>query len=128
MYRDDTIRQSELDTTFGLRKVDDVWKIGNETVKIGPNDKLRIVEGAEFDATPGFWSLVTRKVPRDYTERDLSRYKVLLHETDALYKDYNPDQNYPRSEGSMKWATILRSIWQEFRSSKGFNPDLSYKR
>ena len=38
-----------------------------------------------------------------------------MHETDALYEDYDPWTGFPRSSGSHKWGTILGKIWREFR-------------
>ena len=122
LYRDESVRRLELDTIFGLRKVNGIWMIGSETVTIGPNDTLQIFKGSEFDATPGFWSLVTRKYPRGYySEEDLSQYKELLHETNALYKDYDPTTRRPHLTSSRKWTSILRPIWHEFRESRAID-------
>ena len=114
MYADDWSRRAKLDTTFGLRKDRDVWKIGNKRATIGPDDSIHVGD-VKFYATPGFWSLATEKIPRNYTEDDLSRYKELLHETDAMYQDYDPLSHRPRSSGGHKWKMILSRIWREFK-------------
>ncbi len=115
-FKDEKTRKKDLDTTFGLRKEGETWKIGSEVATVGPDDSIH-VGGVTFPATRGFWSLVTDKEPRDYTSEDLSLYKELLYETNALYEEYDPWTHYPRSSGSYKWATILAPIWREFRKS-----------
>ena len=114
MYGDDSSRRAKLDTIFGLRKDGEVWKIGNKRVTIGPDDSIHVGD-VKFYATPGFWSLATEKIPRNYTKEDLSRYKELLYETDAMYQDYDPLSHRPRSSGGHKWKRILARIWREFK-------------
>ena len=114
MYKDEKTRKSKLDTTFGLRKEGDTWMIGSQPVTVGPDDSIQVGD-VTFPGSSGFWSLVTYKQPRHYTGEDLSRYKELLYETDALYDEYDRCTGYPRSSGSTKWGTILGKIWREFR-------------
>ena len=115
-FKDEKARKKDLDTTFGLRKEGETWKIGSKIATVGPDDFIHVGD-VTFPATPGFWSLVTDKEPRDYTSEDLSLYKELLYETDALYDKYDPSTHYPRSSGSYKWTTVLGPIWREFRKS-----------
>ena len=88
--------------------------IGSRHVTVGPHDEIN-AGNVTFPASSGFWSLVTEKQPRDYTDKDLDQYKELLHETDALYDEYDPWTGYSRSSGSQKWGTILGKIWREFQ-------------
>ncbi len=115
-YKDVDTRKSKLDVTFGLRKEGDTWMIGSQPVTVGPDDSIHVGD-VTFPGSSGFWSLVTEKQPRHYTEKDLSRYKELLHETDALYEEYDRWTGYPRSSGSTKWGTILGKIWRGFRKA-----------
>ena len=115
-YSDDRSRKVKLDTIFGLRKEGEVWKIGDKRVTIGPDDSM-LVGDVTFSATPGFWSLVTERYPRNYTSKDLSLYKELLHETNALYQEYDPSTNRPRASSSHKWKMILTRIWQQFKET-----------
>ena len=108
-YSDEERRKLKIDTTFGIRQEDDKWKIGDKIVVIKPNDSM-IVGDETYEGTPGFWSLVTEKNPKGYTLDDLERYKELLHETNALYQEYDPYSHYPRASGSKKWKKILRHI------------------
>ena len=116
IYSDDRSRKAKLDTIFGLRKEGEVWKIGDKRVTIGPDDSM-LVGDVTFSATPGFWSLVTERYPRNYTSKDLSLYKELLHETNALYQEYDPSTNRPRASSSHKWKMILTRIWQQFKET-----------
>ena len=116
IYSDDRSRKAKLDTIFGLRKEGEVWKIGDKRVTIGPDDSM-LVGDVTFSSTPGFWSLVTERYPRNYTSKDLSSYKELLHETNALYQEYDPSTNRPRASSSHKWKMILTRIWQQFKET-----------
>ncbi len=120
-YSDENRRRLMIDTTFGIRQEDDKWKIGDKIVTLKPDDSM-IVGDEIYEGTPGFWTLVVEKNPKAYTPDDLARYKELLHETNALYQEYDPYSRYPRSSASKKWKRILRHIWQEFKES-GVAPD-----
>ena len=120
-YMDEEKRKRKIDTSFGIRYENDVWKIGNKRVLLNPDDSM-LVDGESYEGTPGFWSLVTEKDPSNYTNEDLSRYKELLHEASVLHQDYDRYVQYPRANRSKKWTKILAPIWQEFRN-EGIVPD-----
>ena len=101
-----------VDTTFGTRHHNDVWFIGNKHIKLDGDNIL--IDNEIYERTPGFWSIVTDRKSKGYTEDDLERYKELLYETSALHQDYSSDNQYPRASGSEKWKKILRPIWNEF--------------
>ena len=112
-YMNEDSRHKNIDTNFGLRYENGEWKIANERVIIN-NDDSMIIDGEIYEGTPGFWSLVTQKVPKNYTDVDLNRYKELLHETHVLHQDFDPYVKYPRANKSKKWKKILGPIWKEF--------------
>ena len=107
-------KKFEIDTTFGIRYENGVWMIGNKTVKI-KGDDIIMGDGEVYDGTPGLWSLITDKIPKEYDNEDLERYKELLHETSAMHQHYDPRSRYPRASRSKKWLHILRPIWTEFQ-------------
>ena len=76
-----------------------------------------VIDDEVYIGTPGLWSLVTDKTPREYDERDYERYKELLHETSVLYQHYNQQtfNKRPRASKSRKWNAILTPIWDEFK-------------
>ena len=76
-----------VDTTLGIRHHNDVWFIGNKHIKL---DNI-LIDNEIYEGTGGFWSLVTDRNPKGYTEDDLERYKELLDETSALHQDCSPD-------------------------------------
>ena len=112
-YMDEESRKRNLDTNFGIRFENRVWKIGNKKVTINSDDSM-VIDGEIYEGTPGFWSLVVQKVPKNYTDEDLNRYKELLHETHVLHQDFDPYVRYPRANKSKKWKKILGPIWKEF--------------
>ena len=104
-----------VDTTFGIRFVDGKTMMGDEEINVD-GDNI-VVNGAVYKGTPGLWALITgpNPKPQDYTGEDYERYKALLYETNALYRDYDSDSNYPRANRSKKWKKTLHHIWEEFK-------------
>ena len=85
---DEEKRQRDIDSLFGFRNEENEWKIEDEQVLLNPDDSM-LIDGENYSGTPEFWSLVTRKVPKNYTNDDLDRYKEFLYETHALHQDYD---------------------------------------
>ena len=112
-YMDEESRKRNIDTNFGIRFENGMWKIGNKRVTINSDDSM-VIDGEIYEGTPGFWSLVVQKSPKNYTDVDLTRYKELLHETHVLHQDFDPYLHYPRANKSRKWKKILGPIWKEF--------------
>ena len=121
-YLDERVRQAEIDTVFGIRYENGVWKIGEKNVSLNLDDSMTVGDEI-YEGTPGFWSLVTEKHPAGFTDDDLSRYKELLYETSALHQDYDKFDRYPRASKSKKWKNILAPIWNEFQLTGVVNTD-----
>ena len=53
------------------------------------------------------------KIPEknNYTPEDKENYARLMVKTNPLYRDNNPDNNYPKSSKLPKWNNILSPIW-----------------
>ena len=68
-----------------------------------------------YVGTHGLWTLLTDKCPNTCTKEDYERYKELLRETNVMYRDYDPEGSYPRTNRSTKWNEVLRPIWEEFQ-------------
>ena len=90
-------KKSQIDTTFGIRYEDGDWMIGNKRIKINGDDIT--IDGEVYDGTPGLWSLITDKSPKQYDNEDLERYKELLYETSDMHQHYNSHDPYPRVSG-----------------------------
>ena len=102
-----------VDRTFGIHHENGMWMIGDKPVEFQGDDI--VIDGEVYPGTLGFWSLVTAKNPKDYSSEDYERYKELLHETDVLYRNNDPQSSYPRTSRSKKWTTLLHPIWEEFQ-------------
>ena len=105
-------KKSQIDTTFGIRYEDGDWMISNKRIKID-GDNITI-DGEVYDGTPGLWSLITDKVPKQY---DWERYKEFLSGTSAMYQHYNSRDPYPSASGGKKWTRNLAPIWNELEMS-----------
>ena len=102
------------DTTFGVRKEGDHHSIGNKHVIITEDDDIVIKEsGVRFLGTKGLWELITSKKPSEdsYDEEDYMNYERLMIKTNALHRDYDPNNPLPRGSKSDKWKNILAPIW-----------------
>ena len=86
--------------------------VGGKVIKIAGDNIVIDDDDEDYVGTPGLWSLFIDKVPKNYDERNLEQYKQLLHETSALYQDYDP---YNKSR-SKKWTNILGPIWKNSSS------------
>ena len=112
------------DTTFGVRKEGDHHYIGNKHVIITEDDDIIIKEsGDRFVGTKGLWELITSKKPNKdlYKEEDYTDYKRLMIKTNALHRDYDPNNPLPRGSKSDKWKFLLGPIWhnREYYEGKG---------
>ena len=59
------------------------------------------------------------KNPTDYTDDDYDNNAKLMVKTNALYRDNNPDSNYPKSNKGQKWKRILKTIWDNREEYEG---------
>ena len=50
------------------------------------------------------------KKPDYFDENDYNEYSKLMVKTNALHKDYNPNNPHPRSSRGDKW-NLIREIW-----------------
>ena len=104
------------DKIFGIRKEKGHHYIGNKHVIVDDDDIIISENGERFEGTAGLWGLITSKNPDkdkiDWTKKDKYNYDRLMLKTNALYKNYNPNNNYPRSSKSNKWKYILGPIWR----------------
>ena len=112
------------DTTFGVRKEGDHHYIGNKHVIITEDDDIIIKEsGDKFVGTKGLWELITSKKPNKdlYKEEDYVDYERLMIKTNALHRDYDPNNPLPRGSKSDKWKFLLGPIWhnREYYEGKG---------
>ena len=60
----------------------------------------------------GLWELITSKNPKNFSEKDYSEYKGIMLLTNALHRNNDPNNPYPKGSGSNKWVTLLSPIWR----------------
>ena len=85
--------KSEADKTYGLYDRHGNFYIGNKPVVIIDNNI--VVDGEEYEGTPGLWELIVSKNPDDniYTYDDYDNYARLMLKPSTLHRDNNPDSN-----------------------------------
>ena len=102
------LKDPNRDTTFEIRNVEGLYYIGNKQATIVDNNIL--IGDEKFKGTPGLWELLMSKNPDNFTNNDYDEYEKLMVKTNALHKDYNPNNPYPRSSRSDKWY-LISQIW-----------------
>ena len=116
-YQRNFTTKGEADTTYGLYDRHGNFYIGNKPVVVIDNDI--VVDGEEYEGTPGLWELIVSKNPTDYTDDDYDNYARLMLKTNTLHRDNNPDSNYPKSSKGQKWKRILKTIWDNREEYEG---------
>ena len=106
------LRRDDADKIYGLRDKNGKFYIGNKLAVIDNNDI--IVGKYEYKGTPGLWELITSKNPDEskYEVEDLENYAKLLLRSNALRRNYDPDNKRPLSSSGNKWKNILSTIWK----------------
>ena len=102
------LKDPNRDKILGIRNVEGLYYIGNKQATIVDNNIL--IGDEKFKGTPGLWELLMSKNPNNFTENDYDEYEKLMVKTNALHKDYNPNNPYPRSSRSDKWY-LVSQIW-----------------
>ena len=102
------LKDPDRDTTFGIRNEEGLYYVGDKQATIVNNNT--IVDGEKFRGTPGLWELIMSKNPEDFTKEDYENYAKLMVKTNALYRNYDPNNPNPRSSKSDKW-NLIRLIW-----------------
>ena len=122
------LNKPNTDKTFGVRKKGKHHYIGNKHVIITEDSDIIIKEDGDiFSGTAGLWGLITSKEPDkeliDWDKNDIKDYERLMIKTNALHRDNNPNNPYPKGSKGGKWKTILGPIWNKYKtmSSKKFD-------
>ena len=110
-YLERYLSRTEGDQTFGLRSEQGVWKMGDKEIRVNGDDI--IVGDQEYQGTPGLWELIVKDKPSEgnYTEDDLRTYAQILIRSNAMRRDNDPDNPYPKASRGWKWTNIVKPIW-----------------
>ena len=116
------LKRPNTDETFGIRNEKGLSYIGNKQVIIVNNNI--IVDDRKFKGTRGLWELLMSKNPNTLhiDDNDYNEYSKLMVKTNALHKDYNPKNPYPRSSRGSKW-NLIRDIWvnrEDIKKKEGY--------
>jgi hypothetical protein len=96
---------------FGMRKERGKIMLGSHVVTID-NDILEM-NGRTHNLTPGLRELLFEKVPdlKTVTDQDKRTYKLLLLETNAHRRDFNPNKPIKSNKGR-KYLQIIRPMFK----------------
>ena len=106
------------DKTFGISEKKGLYYIGNKQAIIFRNNI--IIDDEKFEGTPGLWELITSKNPKEpIGKEDYNNYEKLMLKANALHRDNNPNNNYPKGSKGYKWRKILSYIWEKSKNVQG---------
>ena len=116
------LKDPNRDTTFGIYNKNGLYYIGNKQATIVNNNIM--VDNEKFKSTRGLWELLMSKNPNTYyfDDNDYDNYAKLMVKTNALHKDYNPKNPYPKSSRGNKW-NLIRLIWadrEDIKKKEGY--------
>jgi hypothetical protein len=96
---------------FGVRTERGRLMLGSSSVRVA-NKKLE-VKGRILNMTPGLKELLFKKVPDlgVITEEDKRNYKILLLETNAHRRDFNPNKPIKSNKGK-KYLHIIKPLFK----------------
>ena len=101
------------DKTFGIRKEKGHHYIGNKHVIVDDNDIIISESGEKFKGTSGLWNLLMSKNPKNFTDKDYDNYEDLMIMTNALHRNNDENNPYPKGSRSTKWRKLLSPIWHK---------------
>ena len=98
--------QDKIDNYFGIVPDGDWqhYKMGRKRVQIDGPDIL--VDGRRYKGTKGLWSLIMRKVPKDFTREDMFVYRDLVLHTNAMAYPNNLSHG-SQVRRTKKWREIF---------------------
>ena len=100
------------DGIFGIREEKGHHYIGDKHVIIYDNDIIIKDSGKMLEGTTGLWELIMSKNPKNFTDVDYDNYKYLMITSNALHRDDNPKNPYPKASKGLKWTFLLGPIWK----------------
>ena len=117
-------RNPDVDTSFGIYFTPDGrTMMGKKYVKIYGDDI--IVDNEVYNGTKGLWALITGvkknqigDIGEKFTENDLLEYIRLVRQTSVLHQNFDPENNYPRSNSSWKWKHFLKNLWIQLKEQE----------
>lgn len=111
-YKDLALLGSEkLDTTFGIKIIDDKWYIGKSNVEFFPHHIL--VDEIPYPGTDGLYQLLFLHEPSNYTKSDLEVYKKILEQSGA----HKTDRGRVRASRSKKYINIISKLFPPVRTT-----------
>ena len=97
------------DFTYGIKWEGDKMKLGKKYIDIKSDDIF--VDGEKYEGTQGFWDLITKTQPENYTEEDLNSYKALMLKTLPFLHD---DGRVKANRGA-KYKNIIKPLYSEHK-------------
>lgn len=126
-----TTDNTKIDARYGIRNVKGNPYLGKELVKTTNNGKTiyYVVNGREYEATPGLTNLLLLRNPKKYNTVDLDNYKTMLIQTNAHRSYYRPKGRIQRNPSSVKYRSVIKKLFPPKKKAGSTlqMPQLNYK-
>ena len=120
------------DQSFGPYYDDNTFKLGNQTLTLQADDKIKVGENV-YDGTSGLYELIFSTYPLSYTRDDFIIYSEIINQTSAHRIDRNPNKRIKSNKGE-KYKNIIKNIEKiggglakKSRKIKSNNSSLKFK-
>jgi hypothetical protein len=101
-----TTKTKDADTTYAIHDKGGKFHIEDTEIRIDGDDI--IVGDKVYEGTPGLWELIVSMTPSDeiYTLSDKEKYIDILMSTNALRRNNDSNESYPKSSNSPKCCSV----------------------
>ena len=99
------VPKAKLDKYFGVVMEGGRYKLGDKYVHVEDGSNL-VIDHKKYIGTKGLWALIMKKHPTDYSYDDLTAYRDVIRDTNAMAY---PNNLEPRSRvtSTRKWREIF---------------------
>lgn len=107
----------KLDTVFGPQKnLNGDWRFGNSDLKL--SDEKIIIGNKSWALTPGLYSLIFHKKPKEFDTSEMEIYKKILIDTNAHRRNFNPNNQLKGNKG-YKYTHIIKKLFDTTHIGSG---------
>ena len=80
-----------------------------------------IIGEEKYNGTRGLWELIVSIKPSDlnFDVDDLRTYSEIMVNTNAMRRNNDPNNPYPKSSKSWKWTNVVKDIWTNRKTYEG---------
>ena len=114
--------KKNLDKYHGIQREGDKLMMGDKEIILDDDSNIH-VDAKTFIGTPGLWSLIMLKTPKNFTDVDLVAYRELVKTTDVIQHPRSVILGVSRPGQKNKYRKIFRTITSDNSDDDAMNED-----